>query len=120
MRVDMEPNDTERVAAAAKFKAIQSQSAALAATTPMQTAEDLACDGGKLCGLKPNSMMTLKAEAVQFIRIDTATDRIILSGFAGGARQEVAIGQGGDTCGRAFWNAVAYKAASAAMSGGQP
>ena len=53
MRVDMEPNDTERVAAAAKFKAIQSQSAALAAATPMQTAEDLACDGGKLCGQKP-------------------------------------------------------------------
>jgi hypothetical protein len=54
--------------------------------------------------------------------------------MAGGARHELtldastfaqrasfnaqAIGQGGDTCGRAFWNAEAFKAASAAMSGG--
>ena len=134
--------DTERVAAVAKlqqdtvakFKAIQSQSAAPAAAAPTQTAEDLAWDGAKLCGLKPAYMMTLKADAVQFVRIDSAADRLVLSEFAGGARQEVAldgngfaqratfnanaIGQGGDTCGRAFWNAEAYKAASAAMSGG--
>ena len=32
-------------------------------------------------------------------------------------RNEIAV-QGGDTCGRAFWNAEAYQAASAAMSGG--
>ena len=118
--------DTERVAAvaklqqdtAAKFKAIQSQSAAPAAAAPTQSAEDLAWDGAKLCGLKPAYMMTLKAEAVQFLRIDSAADRIVLSEFAGGARQEVAldgngfaqratfnanaIGQGGDSCGRAF------------------
>lgn len=116
---------------AAKFKAIQAQSAAPAAA-PAQSDEDLAWDGAKLCGLKPAFMMKLKEDAVQFVRIDNAADRIVLSEVAGGARQEVAvdgkgfaqrsmfnataIGQGGDTCGRAFWNAEAYKAASAAMS----
>lgn len=116
---------------AEKFKAIQAQSAT-PATAPAQSAEDLAWDGAKLCGLKPAYMMKLKEEAVEFVRIDTKTDRIILSEVAGGARREVAldgkayaqrmsfnaqaIGQGGDNCGRAFWNAEAYKAASAAMS----
>lgn len=118
---------------AEKFKAIQSQGATPAAA-PAQSDEDLAWDGAKLCGLKPAYMMQLKQEAVRFVRIDNASDRVVLSEMAGGARKEVAvdgstfaqrasfnaqaIGQGGDTCGRAFWNAEAYKAASAAMSGG--
>jgi hypothetical protein len=116
---------------AAKFAAIQAQGA-MPAAAPAQSDEDLAWDGAKLCGLKPAYMMKLKDEAVQFVRIDNTADRIILSEIAGGARQEVAvdgngfaqrsmfnataIGQGGDTCGRAFWSAEAYKAASAAMS----
>ena len=134
--------DAERVAAVAKlqqdteakFKAIQSQAVVPAAAAPPKSDEDLAWGGGKLCGLKPPYRMKLKAEALQLVRIDAAPDRIILSEFAGGACQEVAldgngfaqratfnanaIGQGGDSCGRAFWNAEAYQAASAAMSGG--
>lgn len=116
---------------AAKFKEIQAQSATPVAA-PTQDAEDLAWDGAKLCGLKPAYMMKLKEEAVSFVRYDAARGLIILSELAGGARRNVevngngfaqrasfnaqAIGQGGDTCGRAFWNAEAYKAASAAMS----
>lgn len=116
---------------AAQFKAIQGQGAAPAAATA-QSDEDLAWDGAKLCGLKPAYMMKLKDEAVHFVRIDSG--RIILTEMAGGGRKQIAvdgntfaqrasfnaqaIGQGGDTCGRAFWNAEAYKAASAAMSGG--
>lgn len=133
--------DAERQAALAnlqqdtaeKFKAIQAQGATPAAT-PAQSDEDLAWDGAKLCGLKPAYMMKVKEEAVRFVRIDNASDRIILSEMAGGARNDVAvdgnafaqrvsfnaqaIGQGGDTCARAFWNAEAYKAATGAMSGG--
>jgi hypothetical protein len=117
-----------------KFAAIQSQAGAPAAAPAAQSAEDLAWDGAKLCNLKPAYMLKLKDEAVGFVRIDGRQDKIILSEPAGGARREVAvdgagfaqrvsfnaqaIGQGGDTCGRAFWNAEAYKAASAAMSGG--
>ena len=116
---------------AEKFKAIQAQ-AATPATAPAQSDEDLAWDGAKLCGLKPAYMMKLKEEAVGFVRIDKQTDKIILTEVAGGARRELAldgtayaqrmsfnaqaIGQGGDTCGRAFWNAEAYKAAGVAMS----
>lgn len=116
---------------AEKFKAIQAQ-AGTPAAAPAQDAEDLAWDGAKLCGLKPAYMMKLREEAVAFVRIDSKADKIVLSEVAGGARREVAldgnayaqrvsfnaqaIGQGGDTCGRAFWNAEAYKAASAAMS----
>lgn len=119
---------------AAKFAAIQAQAAAPAATpAAAASAEDLAWDGAKLCGLKPAYMMQLKDQALAFVRIDQAADRIVMSEFAGGARQELAldgnafaqrvsfnaqaIGQGGDTCGRAFWNAEAYKAATAAISG---
>lgn len=119
---------------AAKFAAIQAQ-AGVAAAAPAAAAspEDLAWDGAKLCNLKPAYMMTLRDEAMQFVRMDTAADRIVMSEMAGGRRQEVAldgnafaqrasfnasaIGQGGDTCGRAFWNAEAIKAATAAMSG---
>jgi hypothetical protein len=116
---------------AEKFKAIQAQ-AATPTTAPAQSDEDLAWDGAKLCGLKPAYMMKLKEEAVGFVRIDKQTDKIILTEVAGGARREIAldgtayaqrmsfnaqaIGQGGDTCGRAFWNAEAYKAAGVAMS----
>ena len=117
---------------AAKFAAIQAQ-AGVAAPAVTQSAEDLAWDGAKLCNLKPAYMMKLKDEATEFVRMDTAADRIVMSEMVGGARQEVvldgnafaqrasfnasAIGQGGDICGRAFWNAEAYKAATAAMSG---
>lgn len=118
---------------AAKFAAIQAQAGvAAAAPAAAASAEDLAWDGAKLCGLKPAYMMKLRDEATQFVRMDTAADRIVMSEMAGGARQEVAldgnafaqrasfnaqaIGQGGDTCGRAFWNAEAIKAATAAMS----
>lgn len=119
---------------AAQFAAIQAQ-AGVAAAAPAATAspEDLAWDGAKLCNLKPAYMMKLRDEATQFVRMDTATSRIVMSEMTGGARQEVAldgnafaqrasfnasaIGQGGDTCGRAFWNAEAFKAATAAMSG---
>lgn len=117
---------------AAKFAAIQAQ-AGIAAPAAAASAEDLAWDGAKLCNLKPAYMMKLRDEATQFVRMDTATDRIVMSEMAGGRRQEVAldgnafaqrasfnaqaIGQGGDTCGRAFWNAEAIKAATAAMSG---
>lgn len=118
---------------AAKFKAIQAQAGAPAAAPAAQSAEDLAWDGAKLCSLKPAYMMKLSEDAVRFVRFDKAGSRIVLSEMVGGARQDVtidgnafaqrisfnaaAIGQGGDTCGRAFWNAEAYKAASAAMSG---
>ena len=118
----------------AKFAAIQSQAGAPAAEPTAQSDEDLAWDGAKLCSLKPAYMMKLKEEAVRFVRIDKPGGRIVLSEMAGGARQQItidgnafaqrisfnaaAIGQGGDHCGRAFWNAEAYKAASAAMSGG--
>jgi hypothetical protein len=122
---------------AAQFAAIQAQ-AGVAASAPAApvSAEDLAWDGAKLCQLKPAYMMKLREEATQFVRLDTATDRIVMSELAGGERQEIAldgntfaqrasfnataIGQGGDTCGRAFWNAEAYKAASAAFSAPQP
>ncbi len=116
-----------------KFKAIQAQGATPAAA-PAQSDEDLAWDGAKLCGLKPAYLMKVREEAVRFVRIDEASDRIILSEMAGGTRNDVAvdgnsfaqrvsfnaqaIGQGGDTCARGFWNAEAYKAATAAMSGG--
>lgn len=118
---------------AAKFAAIQAQ-AGVAAAAPAVAAspEDLAWDGAKLCNLKPAYMMKLRDEATQFVRMDTATSRIVMSEMTGGLRQEVAldgnafaqrasfnasaIGQGGDTCGRAFWNAEAYKAATTAMS----
>jgi hypothetical protein len=118
---------------AAKFKAIQAQGATPTAAET-KSAEDLAWDGAKLCSLKPAYMLKLKEEAVTFVRYDAAKGDIVLSELAGGARRDVtvdgnafaqrasfnaqAIGQGGDTCGRAFWNAEAYKAASAAMSGG--
>jgi hypothetical protein len=118
---------------AEKFKAIQSQGATPVAAHA-QSAEDLAWDGAKLCGLKPAYMMKLKDETVRFVRYESAKGHVVLSELAGGARRDVAvegnafaqrasfnaqaIGQGGDTCGRAFWNAEAYKAASAAMSGG--
>ena len=119
---------------AEKFKAIQAQAGVPATAAPAQSTEDLAWDGAKLCNLKPAHVMKLKEEAVNFVRIDAKSDKIIFSELSGGARHEVAvdgnafaqrvsfnaqaIGQGGDTCGRAFWNAEAYKAASAAMSGG--
>lgn len=118
---------------AEKFKAIQRQ-AATPAVAPSQSAEDLAWDGGKLCGLKPAYMMKLKEDALGFVRYDRKKGSVVMSEMAGGARREVtldanafaqrvsfnaqAIGEGGDTCGRAFWNAEAFKAASAAMSGG--
>lgn len=118
----------------AKFAAIQAQAGAPAAAPAAQSDEDLAWDGAKLCNLKPAYMMKLKDEAVRFVRFDKPAGRIVLSEMAGGARQQMAIdgnafaqrisfnaaaiGQGGDHCGRAFWNAEAYKAASAAMSGG--
>ncbi len=118
---------------AAKFAALQTQAAAPAATpAAAPSAEDLAWDGAKLCGLKPAYMMQLQEEALAFVRIDQTAERIVMSEMAGGARREIAldgnafaqrvsfnasaIGQGGDTCGRAFWNAEAYKAATAAMS----
>ncbi|MFN8574342.1 MAG: hypothetical protein U0132_19985, partial [Gemmatimonadaceae bacterium] len=72
-------------------------------------------------------------EALGFVRYDAAKGVVVLSELAGGERRNLeldgnafaqrvsfnaqAIGQGGDTCGRAFWNAEAYKKASAAMSG---
>lgn len=118
---------------AEKFKAIQSQ-AAVPASATTQSDEDMAWDGAKLCNLKPAYMMKLKEEAVTFVRYEKASGKTVMSELSGGARREVtldgnafaqrisfnaqAIGQGGDTCGRAFWNAEAYKAASAAMSGG--
>ncbi|MCC7122663.1 MAG: hypothetical protein IT493_14000 [Gammaproteobacteria bacterium] len=135
------PGEAQRQAAvarlqqdtAAKFAAIQAGAgAAAAAPAAAASAEDLAWDGAKLCGLKPAYMMQLKDEALAFVRIDQAADRIVMAEMAGGARQEIALdgnafaqrvsfnaqatGQGGDTCGRAFWNAEAYKAATTAMS----
>ncbi|MCP5321700.1 MAG: hypothetical protein H7A12_12885 [Pseudomonadales bacterium] len=116
---------------AEKFKAIQSQ-VGVPVTAAKQSDEDMAWDGAKLCNLKPAYMMKLKEEATGFVRYDASGGKIVLSEMSGGARKEVgvdgdafaqrvsfnaqAIGQGGDTCGRAFWNAEAYKAASAAMS----
>ncbi|MGE0385407.1 MAG: hypothetical protein AB7Q97_11795 [Gammaproteobacteria bacterium] len=118
---------------AAKFAAIQAGAGAPAApASAAPAAEDLAWDGAKLCGLKPAYMMKLRDEALAFVRLDGAADRIVMSEFAGGERREIAldantfaqrasfnasaIGQGGDNCGRAFWNAEAFKAASAAMT----
>ena len=115
-----------------KFRDIQAQAGAPVAAPAGQSNEDLAWDGAKLCSLKPAYMMKLQEKAVRFVRFDKTRSRIVLSEMAGGARQEVvidgnafaqrisfnaaAIGQGGDNCGRAFWNGEAYKAASAAMS----
>lgn len=124
-------NEKLQAETAEKMKAIQS-GAATPAAAPTQDPEDLAWDGAKLCSLKPQYVLKLRDEAVQFVRYDAAAGKIVLSEMAGGERREVrvdgngfaqrisfnaqAIGQGGDTCGRAFWSAEAYKAASAAMS----
>lgn len=119
---------------AEKFKAIQAQ-AAVPVTTGSQNEAQLARDGATLCRLKPEYMLKLKGDAVAFVRYDAGAGKIVLSEMAGGERTQLsvdptafaqrimfnaqAIGQGGDTCGRAFWNAEAYKAASAALSGGK-
>lgn len=123
---------TDTAALAAKFKAIQAQGAT-PTTAPTFGAESLAADGARVCGLTPAYMLKLRTEAVGFVRYDAAQAVIVLSELAGGERRNVqvdgnafaqrvsfnaqAIGQGGDTCGRAFWSAEAYKAAAAAMSG---
>ncbi len=123
----------DTAALAAQFKAIQSQAAVPAIPAPTKNTEALAADGAKVCGLKAPYMLKLRDEAVAFIRYDAAKGVVVLSELSGGERHMVqvdgngfaqrasfnaqAIGQGGDTCGRAFWNAEAYKAASAAMSG---
>ncbi|MGE0861369.1 MAG: hypothetical protein AB7P42_19800 [Gammaproteobacteria bacterium] len=120
---------------AAQFQAIQA-AAGRPATPTTSTPEDLAWDGAKLCGLKPAYMMKLREEALQFLAYETATGQIRMSEFAGGERRDIdldgngfaqraafnanAIGQGGDACGRAFWDAEAIKAASAAMSAPAP
>ena len=117
---------------AAKFKAIQAQ-AATPAPPPTKSDDALAKDGAKVCGLAPAYMLKLKGEAVAFVSYNASKGILVFSELAGGERRTVevnaagfaqrasfnaqAIGQGGDTCGRAFWNAEAYKAASAAMSG---
>lgn len=122
---------TDTAALAAKFRAIPTTPATSAA--PTASTQALAADGAKVCGLKPAYMLKLKDEAVAFVRYDEAKGLIVLSELAGGERRTVsvdgnafaqrvtfnaqAIGQSGDTCGRAFWNAEAYKAATAAMSG---
>ncbi|MBK7832046.1 MAG: hypothetical protein IPJ56_06800 [Gemmatimonadetes bacterium] len=125
---------TDTAALAAKFKAIATQAAVPPAPASARSAESLAADGAKVCGLTSAFMLKLKAEAVAFVRYDAAKGVTELSELSGGERRTVqldgnafaqrvmfnaqSIGQGGDTCGRAFWNAEAYKAASAAMSGG--
>jgi hypothetical protein len=123
---------TDTAALAAKFKAIGAQ-AATPSTAPAPGAAALAADGAKVCGLKAPYMLELRGQAVAFVRYDAAKGVIVMSEMAGGERKEVpldgnafaqrvsfnaqAIGQGGDTCGRAFWNAEAYKAATAAITG---
>lgn len=123
---------TDTAALAAKFRAIQTQGATPAAA-PTLGAESLASDGAKVCNLKEAYMLKLRQEALGFVRYDAAKGVVVLSELAGGERRNLeldgnafaqrvsfnaqAIGQGGDTCGRAFWNAEAYKKASAAMSG---
>ncbi len=120
---------------AAQFQAIQA-AAGRPATTAVSAPEDLAWDGAKLCGLKPAYMMKLREEALQFLAYESATGQIRMSEFAGGERRDIdldgngfaarasfnanAIGQGGDACGRAFWDSEAIKAASAAMSAPAP
>ncbi len=116
---------------AAQFRAIQATPApAVAGTAP--DAESLAWDGAKLCGLKPAYMLKLHEEALRFVAFDATSGQVRMSEFAGGERRDIeldgngfaqraafnasALGQGGDACGRAFWNAEAIKAASAAMS----
>ena len=117
---------------AAKFKAIQAQ-AATPTTAPTKSDDAIAKDGATVCGLTPAYMLKLKGEAVAFVSYNASKGTLVFSELAGGERRTVeldgagfaqrasfnaqAIGQGGDTCGRAFWNAEAYKAASAAMSG---
>lgn len=121
---------TDTAALAAKFRAIQAQGAN-PTPAPVMGAESLAADGAKVCGLKPAYMLKLRQEALGFVRYDAAKGIIVLSELAGGERRNLeldgnafaqraafnaqAIGQGGDTCGRAFWNAEAFKAATAAM-----
>jgi hypothetical protein len=123
---------TDTAALAAKFRAIQAQGATPAAA-PAPGSPALAADGAKVCGLTPAFMLELRDQAVRFVRYDASKGTIVMSEMAGGQRREMildgsafaqrvsfnaqAIGQGGDACGRAFWNAEAYKAASAAMSG---
>jgi hypothetical protein len=123
---------TDTAALAAKFRAIQAQGAT-PATAPAHDSQALAADGAKVCGLTPAFMLELREQAMTFVRYDAAKGTIVMSEMAGGRRRELtldgaafaqrvgfnaqAIGQGGDVCGRAFWNAEAYKAASAAMSG---
>ncbi|MCC6930385.1 MAG: hypothetical protein IT359_15475 [Gemmatimonadaceae bacterium] len=125
---------TDTAALAAKFKAIQSQAATPPTPASARSAESLAADGAKTCGLTPAFMLKLRSEAVVFVRYDAAKGVTVLSELSGGERRTVqldgnafaqrmtfnaqSIAQGGDACGRAFWNAEAYKAASAAMSGG--
>lgn len=128
------PTTTDTAVLAAKFKAIQTQAAVPPTPAAARSAESLAADGAKVCGLTSAFMLKLKADAVAFVRYDASKGVTVLSELSGGERRTVqldgnafaqrvmfnaqSIGQGGDTCGRAFWNAEAYKAASAAMSGG--
>jgi hypothetical protein len=124
---------TDTAALAAQFRAIQAQAAVPPAPATARSAEAVAADGAKVCGLTSAFMLTLKADAVAFLRYDASKGITVLSERVGGERRTVqvdgnafaqrvmfngqSIGQGGDACGRAFWNAEAYKAASAAMSG---
>lgn len=115
------------------FAAIQSQ--ALAATptraTAPASADQLAADGGRLCGLSAADMLVLRDTAMTFVRLERSSGAIVMSELVDGARTEVALdgpafasragsvsadlGKGGMSCGRAFWNAEAVKAATAAM-----
>lgn len=124
---------TDTAALAAQFRAIQAQAAPSPAPDAGRSAESLAADGARVCGLTPAFMLKLKPEAMAFVRYEATKGVIVMSELTGGERREVqldgnafaqrvmfnsqSIAQRGDPCGRAFWNAEAYKAASAAMGG---
>lgn len=125
---------TERIQqdAKAKFADIQAKGTQPQAVAPAANPEDLAWDGAKLCQMKPAEVFRLREQALQFLRVDRKADRIVMSEVISGARQELSLDDkafarrasessqglaaGGEKCARAFWDAEAIKAATAALS----
>lgn len=102
------------------------------AAPPAVNGDDVAATGAQRCHLSTADMTILRDTAVRFVRFDRATDKVIVSEVVNGSRQNVALdaqafaqrsmqvaqdlAAGGNVCGRAVWNAEAYKAATAEMS----
>lgn len=117
--------------ATASVRAIDPAPAPAATVTPALLLSQSA-EAASLCRLRPALAAGLREEALQFVRIDRARDRIVMSEMTAGSRREVAmddttfarraadganaISAGGVRCGMAYWDAQAIKAATAAMT----